>query len=303
LIEKPTVFVLGAGASHPYGFPTARGLLELPYASIGADSVLRQVLTGCGFLEDEILDFCRRLKRSGQDSIDLFLERAPRFLNVGKAAIAVQLLPQEFNQFAWDRSEDTDWCRYLFARMAPRNRADFGSNRLKIVTFNFDRSFEWRLARMLHGTYDGMTAEEATDLAASIGIVHIHGQLAGDPPSLAPDFTDTREHPPTAEEVLACIDQIRLSSEPAAGPQIDRAREWLQEAEVVCFLGFGFNTENLDKLNASSLGNKALHGTCKGMSSSDVTRAYNYFDSPSRTGYLLETTIRGFFDAVNVFSR
>jgi hypothetical protein len=38
VITKPTVFVLGAGASQPYGFPTAYGLLELVYALILGDS-------------------------------------------------------------------------------------------------------------------------------------------------------------------------------------------------------------------------------------------------------------------------
>jgi hypothetical protein len=66
----------------------------------------------CDFSEDEmILTFCRRMKASCQDSIDASLEREPSFLRVGKASIVVQLLLQEFNQFAWDRSEADDWYR------------------------------------------------------------------------------------------------------------------------------------------------------------------------------------------------
>jgi hypothetical protein len=300
VIAKPTVFVLGAGASAPYGFPTAEGLLDVVYATTSADSILRTVLMECDFSEHEILTFCRRVKASGQDSIDAFLEREPSFLRVGKASIAVQLLPQEFNQFAWDPMEDGDWYRYLFARMVPRDRAAFANNRLQIITFNFDRSFEWRLARVLRATY-GVNLDEAVTLGASIEVIHVHGQLAGDMPSIERDNI-ARTDPPTAQEVLACIDQMRLSSEPSAGPDVEKASQWLQQAEVICFLGFGFNTDNLNKLHASGLGNKALHGTRHKMSESDTALAYEYLNSP-RQGYLLDATVRRFFDIVNVFSR
>ena len=70
MITKPTVFVLGVGASEPYGFPTAYGLLEPVYRSIQDDSTLKAVLLDCEFEAAEILAFCRRMKESGQYSID-----------------------------------------------------------------------------------------------------------------------------------------------------------------------------------------------------------------------------------------
>jgi hypothetical protein len=76
VIAKPTIFVLGAGASAPYGFPTAKGLFDLVYAIMSADSILLTVLMECDFSEDEILTFCRRVNASGQDSIRSF-DRAP----------------------------------------------------------------------------------------------------------------------------------------------------------------------------------------------------------------------------------
>ena len=74
----------------------------------------------------------------------------------------------------------------LFARMVPRDRAAFANNRLQIITFNFDRSFEWWLARVLRATY-GVDLDEAVTLGASIEVIHVHGQLAGDMPSIERD--------------------------------------------------------------------------------------------------------------------
>lgn len=301
MITKKTVFVLGAGASQPYGFPTAYDLLEPVYASIRADSVLKSVLTECGFQADEVFTFCRRMKESGQYSIDAFVEREPRFLDIGKAAIAVQLLPHEHNLFCHDRPENTDWYRYLLARMTPRDRGGFSSNRLKVITFNFDRSFEWRLEKVLCATYD-ITAEEARKLASSIPVVHVHGELAGEPPPGDSEPLVRNSHP-TAIEVMACVPGIQLGNDALRSEEVMKAHAYLNEAEVICFLGFSFNKDNLDVLQASSHAtNKAVYGTRRGMSGADVGAAYNYFNSP-RKDYLIDREVRGFFDVVDVFSR
>src|SRR5207245_10187881 len=97
VIHRPTVLVLGAGASKPYGFPTALELLAPVYASVHSDSALKTALGACGFKGDDIAAFCRRLRDSGQYSIDSFIEREPRYLDIGKAAIAFQLLHHEHN--------------------------------------------------------------------------------------------------------------------------------------------------------------------------------------------------------------
>jgi hypothetical protein len=299
MIVRPTVFVLGAGASEPYGFRTAYRLLDLVYQTGHDDTELRRVLVTCGFKDEEIIEFCRRLKGSGQYSIDAFLEREPKYLRIGKATIAFQLLLPEFNILANDHPEGKDWYRYLFARMAPRNPDEFRANRLQVITFNFDHSFEWRLTNVLRNTY-ALNQDDAIRLAGSIPVLHIHGELATKRSPIEREHV-VRSHQPAAEEVTACIDQIRIGTEAVHSKQLLDARDFLLSAEVICFLGFSFNQDNLDKLQAAAVGSKTLHGTCLGMSAADVERVYQYF-KPATDGYLLTVEIRHFFDRVTIFA-
>jgi hypothetical protein len=245
-----------------------------------------------------VFEFCSRLKASGQYSIDAFLERQPKFLTVGKAAIAAQLLPCEWNLFARECEEGEDWYRYLFARMAPKAAEDFPNNRLKVITFNFDHSFEWRLAEVLRATYD-ISVDDATRLAASIEIVHVHGELATTP--LPPVQAKLgREHAPEPEEVMACVEKIQIGAEALKDDRVALMTKWLTDAERVIFLGFSFNRDNLDKLPIP-LASKQLFGTAHLLSDADKAAAYRFFKKSPGYNYLLPWTARRFFDYVNVF--
>jgi hypothetical protein len=86
VITTPTVSVLGAGASYPYGFPTAKGLKELiceQFSSTNARA--SQFLSflnpeGSNYAPEEFFQFREAFLKSGQPSVDAFLERRPEFL-------------------------------------------------------------------------------------------------------------------------------------------------------------------------------------------------------------------------------
>ena len=103
MIETPTVLILGAGASKPYGFPAGRELLDEICASLKGNFLRRQ--WGRDFVElfhpplnkdlDLITEFRERLYQSSKGSVDAFLEANPDFVEVGKLAIAATLVPRE----------------------------------------------------------------------------------------------------------------------------------------------------------------------------------------------------------------
>jgi hypothetical protein len=83
-------------------------------------------------------DFAAKLRDSGRDSVDAFLEHNPNFLDVGKPSIAATLIPHEDP----DAIQDGDWYRNLFNAMnAPF--AEFENNKLAVITYNYDRSLEF----------------------------------------------------------------------------------------------------------------------------------------------------------------
>ncbi len=118
---------------------------------------------------------------------------------------------------------------------------DFKKNKLKIVTFNFDRSFERRLFLMLKANH-GLTELEAGALCAHMPVLHVHGQLGL--PSWLPSASETAKARPyneerSASEVNRFAAQIQIISDDIPPERIEKARDWLLSANRVCFIGFG----------------------------------------------------------------
>lgn len=187
MISKPTVLVLGAGASAPYGFPTGEefakqvcdGLL------VRQNAELRGQLLQLGFQADELSCFRRRLRRSGQPSVDAFLEKKENrdFRDIGKAAIACVLAAREDEGALYAAEPKEHWYAYLFQQMdRDAERETFHENKLSVVTFNYDRSVEHFLHNSLQNTY-GMNDADTARLLQRITILHVYGQL-GDHPYL-----------------------------------------------------------------------------------------------------------------------
>jgi hypothetical protein len=151
VITTPTVLVLGAGASYPYGFPTAKGLKEL-ICDAFASPTTRATLLLSDESDDlkysppsaeEFFQFREAFLKSGQPSVDAFLEHRPNFLRVGKLAIAHCLIPfeDEAKLYRPDLSRGGNWYEYLSVKLSS-SFEQFGDNKLSIITFNYDRSVE-----------------------------------------------------------------------------------------------------------------------------------------------------------------
>jgi len=117
MVTTPTVLILGAGASSPYGFPTAKELKRLIRETFDhPTSRPCQVLgSSASHSPEEIFEFREAFLRSGQPSVDAFLERRPNFLAVGKLAIAYCLIPFENEAKLYGPVPDRggDWYEYL----------------------------------------------------------------------------------------------------------------------------------------------------------------------------------------------
>ena len=96
MIKAPTVFVLGAGASAPYGFPLGRTLMSEIVRKLRKAGDFRDQVQACAPHTD-MARFTSRLSASGRSSIDLFLEKRPDLLEIGKAAIVRALVPYEID--------------------------------------------------------------------------------------------------------------------------------------------------------------------------------------------------------------
>lgn len=142
MIEEKTVLILGAGASKPYGFPLAYELRDEivkddPYATQS------RFLNELNYDEEAYLDFKEDLAHSGYSSVDAFLENRNKWLDIGKYAIAFNLLTYEknigFKLFPPHQPKD-HWYEVLWQKLSTQSWQKFKENKIHIITFNYDHS-------------------------------------------------------------------------------------------------------------------------------------------------------------------
>ena len=143
MFKLPTVLILGAGASWPFGFPTGDELVENICRGQGYGPKLSQQ-------HEEYETFKDTLWDASPPSIDTFLEDNEKFEKIGKIAISREIL--EIESVNQQRGEEiyvrrgatpkrenvsltkfaNNWYRKLFEKMGD-TFDDFGEN-LSIIT-------------------------------------------------------------------------------------------------------------------------------------------------------------------------
>ena len=284
MITKKTVLVLGAGASMPYGFPSGRDLKDkiCNMLSSPSDSSF-EPLARMGFGENYLMIFAQALSRSGQPSVDAFLEHQPDFVELGKVVTAWSLLPYERTHSLFDEWREkrlsvninqNDWYELLFNELI--EDVEFESfadkNELSVITFNYDRSLEHYLFTALWNSFP-TRVEMCAEKVNSIPIVHVHGCLGRldwqtGSSDIVPYDVWEGESAQKISAVTNASNSIKIIHEaPDNDPDFIRARELLSSATVVYFLGFGFHPANCQRLKIGSITNgKWLYGTFLGLS-------------------------------------
>lgn len=243
MISRRVVLVLGAGASKPYGFPLAREMLQ---QAVGGEQDLVPRLADAGLSKPDIKSFMGELLRSQLPSIDAFLEYRPKFMEVGKAALAFYLIGRENENRLLDPTNGEHWYQYLYLQMKTIDFEDFGSNKLSVVTFNYDRSFEHFLVTALMAGH-GKSREEVLSVLKDIPIIHVYGKL-GELPGQG-DSQRSYNTSATPEAIEIAMKGIRIVSENADhSAQFSNAHELISVADEIVFLGFGYHRENVERL-------------------------------------------------------
>ena len=282
MITTPTVLILGAGASCPYGFPTAKELKALICNAFSQpESGVSQFLAANNkHSADEFREFGNAFLKSGQSSVDAFLEHRPDLLDVGKLAIAYCLVPFE-DEAKLYQPVGNDWYGYLSEKLNATFE-EFGNNKLSIITFNYDRSLEHFLLNSLHYSH-GKKFEECAETLAKIPIIHVYGQLgeATYPSTVSPGYRPEHDQRYSAYRpdrnrlinVGAAGGITLLHEEDSGGAQA--ARDVLKAATRICFLGFSYHPMNVDRLNIGGCLDlrTTVIGTARGLLGMEIPQA------------------------------
>ena len=269
MIKRPTALVLGAGASAPFGFPSGRKLRDDIIRDLGAGSTdLYKVVAASGFDAKRITNFRDALQKSGQRSVDAFLEHRNEFIGIGKVAIAAALIPYEKEWTLWGGEDN--WYEYLFERLGP-TLDDVKQSQLVVITFNYDRSFEHYFFSALRNTFNIGTDEAARILRDVIRVIHVHGQL-GPLPFADNGLGNSRAYQPSdisnlRDAAVGVAPAIKIVHEGSMGDaEFIQARALLARSEMIIFLGFGYLPKNVERLGIASLStNIGLTGSSFGL--------------------------------------
>jgi len=226
-----------------------------------------------GIKDKEIIDFRSALNYADSPSVDAFLEHRSEFSEVGKLSIALILIPYEDERrlFNIDGSADmpSSWYRYLMDKLNAKDCDEFKYNKLSVITFNYDRSWEHYLFTALKNRY-GITDDECTESLSFIPIIHVHGSL-GSLPWQASNYSRPYEKTNDLSEIQKASKQIIVMSEKEEYASVfHTVFKLMEKASKIYFLGFGYHNTNLRRLGILNLSNKAnKFGTSVGIGNAE----------------------------------
>ncbi len=223
-----TALILGAGASLNYGLPLGSGLVEkicqlLP----SADS---------SYMGDEA-NSLHKFLASDRESVLAWSK-------VSKKELSYSLI--EFQQ--------------RLIESAPKSIDDVRQKKIKIISFNYDRSLEYFLGRSIAATYlakAGTLLDPAAvnkwastgfkEVESSFDITHPYGTLGSLTAIEYGSQNNFRYHG------AAMADGIRVIGEERNGQDsFKKARDWIASAQRVVCLGFSFDQTNMARLGLDS---------------------------------------------------
>ena len=252
MITTKTVFVLGAGASHTYGLPLGDQLaayFSMPIAKEKLPQALSQICE-----QQDVLKFIDLFEKSGLNSIDSFLAKQTgdreKFVEIGKHAIAYRLCSAESPEHVESCDRANDWYRYLWNAMTSEisDVEEILRNQVRFITFNYDRSLEYYYFHKATHTFP-LTPDKAVDWVRRLPILHVYGSL-GEFDSVDTESTRSYSQTTSVPKIALAAKSIRVIPE-ARGDSVEfgKAQEWLTWSERICFLGFGFDTLNVRRLD------------------------------------------------------
>lgn len=291
MIKDSMLLILGAGSAMQFGFPLGPELKKNIVAALAPTDSGRVTSTrlnecfGKKNIDYKTVFACHdALRLCGTESVDTFLAERDEFKDVAKLVIAYQLIQCEINCKKSDSMYSAsipNWYQYFLGRV--RERFDLlPYNEVKVLTFNYDRSFEYYLLNSLTHHYGRDEREVAEAIMAGIQIVHVHGHLGG-----LPGFEENGSEfgmALTVDNIIDSASRILVQHESPSinDDHVTWARMFMEQSQWAIFLGFGYEEESLKKLGfVDGWGEKYIYGTAVGYSEAECKHIQARFATSS----------------------
>ncbi|MDR3002077.1 MAG: hypothetical protein LBU89_12550 [Fibromonadaceae bacterium] len=283
--EKNDLFIIGAGASVPYGFPSSEILLEKIKSKA---SSWKDIKKDVAYLYKSELNELERpgiigaatklstdLNMSMMVSIDDFMRnRASSEKPILK--IQADLIKRVIAEIILNSEKNikpvVDWLHYLCSQI---DRGDAIFTNSEFITFNYDRLLEYSIFNYL--TCDKKhQSKDAIKEINKMNIIHANGSLG----SLEQiKFGEEQISNTVVEGMRTIWDKNTIGSY-----EIDECiTSRISRSKRIFFLGFGYLPENLEKLfivsKEKTLVDKEIYGTARGKTDAEIKRLYDLFYS------------------------
>jgi hypothetical protein len=317
MFKNETVFVLGAGASWHYGYPTGEGLVDDVIAMAGRLSAhcaerekhnyfkanvpkivearrsqgggLPTYIEAWRQVKRECEALIERLQTVRPLVIDFFLAQNKDLREIGTLMVAAVILareptwlrlkgninrsPSPHEPFSVSRLEpaNDDWYRFVVHKLVYgcKTSKDFLENAVQFVTFNYDASLEFHLARALKAI--DMLSDADVETFLKERILHVYGCVHDGIPADA-DMVDEKIafslHAPRQDDdhwkpradfldrcslAAANLRTIDPHNKGANDKALMMARTIIKDADVIYILGYGFDENNNDRIGLTQL--------------------------------------------------
>ncbi len=271
MIARNVVLVLGAGASEAFDLPLGTELLSLVTNPVSSE--IEDLLMDSGMRTRDLLkEFRDELRRFQPLSIDEFLADRTEFTDVGKRVVAYHVLNREDASKLEKSVDEGNWYPWLFRRMRDVGIGDSPEKGLGVITYNYDRSFEYALEEHLRARHKLSSIRDVRDRLTEVAtIVHVHGKLGGlDEIAYGGGRTGV-----TSGRVRLAADSIRVIHESANDDEeFKKAHKLISEAKCIVFLGFSYHSGNVERLQLAKhiTSNTYVTGTRFEITDSEITR-------------------------------
>ncbi len=284
------VFIIGAGASVPYGFPDGFELIQKLRGLKYNDELIRKLyktkdaisereLSPSGIIDMRVSVISKwesRIKESVILTIDQFLKNhkdEKDFYEFGKIIIANLILEYEAMAKIPNKKrgglDSIDWIQYLLTEIDTSEDWESKLLNSSFISYNYDRVLEIFIQNYLR-VDKNLTPDEAAEFIKNMNIYHINGYI-GDLQTVTFGRTENLNLPEIANSFRTVWDQ---SSE---YPILNEAKEKIIESEKIYILGTSFIKENFEVIGLTNetgiADKKEIHATGYKLSKYQIRRA------------------------------
>jgi hypothetical protein len=166
------------------------------------------------------------------------------------------------------------WQNYIFSRKVE----DLSNLNISFITFNYDRSLEYFLFNAIKATY-GKEDNDVKGIINRFNLTHLYGSLGqlpwGDEGGC--EYSNKED----GRRYISCIDTLHIIPDTERDKAFQKARALIEKAKYIIFLGFGFDDENIKRLDISTMVGKQIYATCYGYTSEEQNKITSKFTSKS----------------------